>query len=194
MTTIISLESARSCGGAAELPIAIAGLVLVLVGSTSSSATESDFHTSPSEWSQPRLFHTEYRAEYDERLWIERLPRRSPPLIAASPNRAYGWSLFPEFDCEVGADGSRDCSGAATEVGVLIDTERDYLIGVQIVDRYPNFGLSLRWINEKLLWIRVWWGRVLGTDAVLDVESESFVYREMVHDGVQVFQQHQQDE
>ncbi len=41
----------------------------------------------------------------------------------------------------------------------------------------------MSWINEKLLCIRVWWGRICGTDLIFNVEQERFIYREMVWDG-----------
>ena len=56
-------------------------------------------------------------------------------------------------------------------------------------DYYPNFAPDVRWINEKLLYIEVWWGRVVGSSFVFDVEHEKFVHKETVHDGLIPFQQ-----
>lgn len=42
---------------------------------------------------------------------------------------------------------------------------------------------SVQWLNEKLLFGRVWWGRVYSTDFILDVEKEQFIYKQMAHYG-----------
>ncbi len=52
-----------------------------------------------------------------------------------------------------------------------------------------NFAIEARWINEKLLFIRVYWGRIVGSDYIFDVELGSFVHKEMVYDGTLLFQQ-----
>ncbi len=39
-------------------------------------------------------------------------------------------------------------------------------------------GIRSEWINEKLLSISAWWGRIVSTDMILDVESGEFVYIE----------------
>lgn len=39
--------------------------------------------------------------------------------------------------------------------------------------------------------IIIWWGRVLGTYFIYDVEKEKIIIKEMVHDGVIPFQQFQ---
>lgn len=48
---------------------------------------------------------------------------------------------------------------------------------------------QVRWINEKLLFIRVMWGRVAGTDLILDVETEQIVYEGTVNLAVVDWQQ-----
>lgn len=42
---------------------------------------------------------------------------------------------------------------------------------------------SVQWRNEKLLFGRVWWGRIYSTDFILDVEKEQFIYKQMAHYG-----------
>jgi hypothetical protein len=48
------------------------------------------------------------------------------------------------------------------------------------------------WINEKLLFARVAWGRVLFTDLIFDVEREAWVYEEAARFGDAAFQQAQE--
>jgi hypothetical protein len=53
--------------------------------------------------------------------------------------------------------------------------ELDQLITIR---DHGSGGVKPRWLNEKLLWLRVWWGRVVATEIVLDVETGGFVYFE----------------
>jgi len=46
-----------------------------------------------------------------------------------------------------------------------------------------NGGVELKWLNEKLLYGQVWWGRIYSTDFIFDAEQRVFVYREMAHYG-----------
>jgi len=42
-------------------------------------------------------------------------------------------------------------------------------------------GVQIHWLNEKLLYGSVWWGRVLSTDFIFDVEQRVFLYKEMAN-------------
>jgi len=44
-------------------------------------------------------------------------------------------------------------------------------------------GVSVSWLNEKLIFGEVWWGRIGATDFIFDVEQRKFIYREMAHFG-----------
>ena len=44
-------------------------------------------------------------------------------------------------------------------------------------------GVNICWLNEKLLYGSVWWGRIVSTDFVYDVEDKRFIYREMADYG-----------
>jgi len=48
---------------------------------------------------------------------------------------------------------------------------------------HASGGASVQWLNEKLLFGRVWWGRIYSTDFILDVEKERFIYKQMAHYG-----------
>jgi hypothetical protein len=47
-------------------------------------------------------------------------------------------------------------------------------------------GVRLSWLNEKLLTGSVWWGRIVSTDFIFDVEKKTFIYREMANYGEMV--------
>ena len=48
---------------------------------------------------------------------------------------------------------------------------------------HASGGASVQWLNEKLIFGRVWWGRIYSTDFILDVEKEQFMYKQMAHYG-----------
>jgi hypothetical protein len=47
-----------------------------------------------------------------------------------------------------------------------------------VVD-HASGGVHIQWLNEKLLFVQVWWGRIVSTDLILDAEKRSFTYKEM---------------
>jgi pimeloyl-ACP methyl ester carboxylesterase len=75
---------------------------------------------------------------------------------------------------------------------VFVYNETDSLAQISLMDHYRNFPPSVSWVSEKLLYLRVWWGRVLGTDLIYDVEREEFVYEESFRDGKILFEQHKE--
>ena len=44
-------------------------------------------------------------------------------------------------------------------------------------------GVKLEWLNERLLFGRVWWGRILSTDFILDVQNREFLYQQNAYYG-----------
>lgn len=57
-------------------------------------------------------------------------------------------------------------------------------ISLEIVVRQnASYEVQTRWINEKLLWFSVWWGRILATEVILNVETGTFEYAEDANYG-----------
>jgi hypothetical protein len=46
---------------------------------------------------------------------------------------------------------------------------------------HGSSGPYLQWLNEKLLYGQVWWGRLGSTDFVFDADRKRFIYREMAN-------------
>ena len=42
---------------------------------------------------------------------------------------------------------------------------------------------EVKWLNENLLFIRPWWGRIAATDLIYDVEAEKVIHSEGVMDA-----------
>ena len=140
------------------------------------------FHTSPYLWKEARAFHKPISpVDYDiVKIELERVPfvnSVSEPKL--SPNRAYCLYL-------VKPDRTKP-SPWITDV--LIGTERVYLWRLRVRD---CISTKANWINEKLIYVEVWWGQALGTYLVLDVEAEAVIQAEMVHSGTIAFQQYQE--
>jgi hypothetical protein len=58
--------------------------------------------------------------------------------------------------------------------------DSDPNVELSFVDE-SNGGVDARWLNEKLIFGEVWWGRIYATDFIFDVEQRKFIYREMAH-------------
>lgn len=144
----------------------------------SSAAGAWEYHTRPSCWAEPRVFHAEDGHRYRE-LEIERVEGALSEEAVLSPNGAYRMQVV-----------FNDLSDRPTWDGeMLIDNERPYLLRLVLPDLSWPHSAEARWINEKLVFVRAWWGRVAGTDLVIDVERESIVLEENVYDGGQAFKQ-----
>jgi hypothetical protein len=55
------------------------------------------------------------------------------------------------------------------------------VLRVDVVDHGNTFTAS--WINEKLLFIEVWWGRFASSDIILDVDQGRLLYHELARYG-----------
>lgn len=169
--------------------LAIAGKLSLFSFLATPLAAQMVWHTTPDKWKEPRKFHTRFERRYDERIVISReklMPQ--PTRKVLSPNKAYWFTVNPDFEPNP-ATPSLYSFHNDPDVPIYVFHERDYLIKILLRDRYPNFVLDIRWVNEKLLFIQVSWGRVLGTCFLFDVEREEIIYKEMVNDGVIPFQQ-----
>lgn len=75
---------------------------------------------------------------------------------------------------------------------IKVFNERNYITEIELLDHAATYMTRVEWVNEKLLYIQFWWGRVLGTYFIYDVEKEKIITKEMIHDGGTAFQQWQQ--
>jgi hypothetical protein len=48
---------------------------------------------------------------------------------------------------------------------------------------HGNGGVRVNWLNEKLLFIQVWWGRIVSTDLILDIDSSKWLYSQNANYG-----------
>jgi hypothetical protein len=131
-----------------------------------------------SEWAKPRLFHEAFDLKFDDQIKVDSKEKTEAPKSAIfSDNDAYWFHVEPYDE---------------TEWVQRIVISGEDVIAITLDDAYPNFPVRVHWINEKLIFIRVWWGRIVGTDIIFDVEKQVYLSLEMVVDGTQLYNQTRQ--
>lgn len=128
----------------------------------------------PDCWAESRMVHS---VQDLGDLW-ERNTRTTtregakPGESELSPNKGYAFVV----------------TGGRPSARITIYAEKDHLVDI---DFSELFGLSdVRWVNEKLIFMRPWWSRMAATDLIFDVEQERFVYAETVTDGFLAYEQY----
>ena len=143
---------------------------------------ETEGGPDPSRWEEPRLYHSPFEAAFGNRITLfESAPAPDGSTPVYSENRGYFFRVAPP-------DFTR--SGPWT-TSVYVYAEKRAWTRLTLSD-HGSYPVQVRWINEKLLFVRVWWGRLIGTDLILDAESGAIVNREMVRDGRLLFRQHRE--
>ena len=57
-------------------------------------------------------------------------------------------------------------------------------LGLRIdVKDHASYGVKTQWINEKLIFLQVWLGRIVAMDLIVDIENRSSVYAESANHG-----------
>ena len=148
---------------------------LLLVAAT---AGAQQFHTSPYCWDEPRTFVSATAVPVE--FAVSRVEPVRDIEGKPSPNGAYNFLI----------ESSAGNSDVEPYSRLLVFNERPYLLEV----RFPNAKSisEAKWINENLIYVRVWWGRISGSDIVLDAEKEAIVFRQHIEDGTLAFQQYRQ--
>ena len=141
-------------------------------------AQDSEYHTTPDKWDTPRVFHTPFDNKYTDRMKFSHSDLRDCPEKVLSPNQAYWFHIQRPNTKKEGP----------WSTAVYVYNERTYAIKIEFLD-HAGYDVRASWINEKLMYLEVWWGRILGTYIIYDVEQENVVKEEMVHYGGIDFQQ-----
>ncbi len=161
--------------------ICAVGIFPCTASRSQSAAPGNAFHTSPDKWPAPRIYHTGNNQYLEERMELSRIPYAGalPEGVVRSSNQGYGFV-------------TRDLApGEESEAALIIEVfnERPYLTRMVLSEPYRNFAPEVRWINQKLLYVEVWWGRLDGSYYIFDVEKEEVVIAETFHDGKIAFKQ-----
>ncbi len=156
------------------------GLLVLPAAVPAQGDVPTGYHTPPDKWKEPRIYQSPFDPKYEGRILIGASPVRELPDKVLSPNGAYWLALEKPDTLKPGP----------WQTTLCLFTERDSLQTLTFVDHV--YDVRADWINEHLVSVRVWWGRILGTDLVLDVETRAFIWREMMHWGQIEFQQCQE--
>ncbi len=156
----------------------------IITGTAISVVSEELWHTPPEKWGQPRIFHSAFDSDFENRIVMTQAPLEADNSEKTfSPNKAYWFAVSTQ-------DFRKEGPWLTT---IQIFNERDYSIRIEIRD-HNNWEIKPKWVNEKLLYVEVWWGRILGSYFLFDVEDERILIKEMIHDGQMAFQQFQETE
>lgn len=64
-----------------------------------------------------------------------------------------------------------------TRLFIFDGSNSPHCVRVELSD-HASYDVQYAWLNEKLLFIQVWWGRIISTDFLLDVETLKIAYAE----------------
>jgi hypothetical protein len=155
----------------------MAGLSLNLLGVLPiASAADGWPGLPPDCWTESRMVHSVQNLGdlWQKNTQITTRNAEKPKPGEFSPNKGYF------FVVEGGRPSGR----------VTIYSEKSHLVDINFTEL---FGLSdVRWVSEKVILMRAWWGRIAATDILFDVETEKILYTETVTDGFQAMQQYQE--
>ena len=140
-------------------------------------ARPPDFWPRPVCWKEPRIYHpgsalADFERMAKQALKLERVTGAIPKSATLSPNGAYAFHRSEQ---------AQKAPPGATHVRLLVFTEKPELLRLD-VSGVQNLG-DAKWLNEKLIYLRVWLGRLGGVDVILDVERDRFVLLEPMADG-----------
>ena len=65
----------------------------------------------------------------------------------------------------------------STSIEVVGNKARNLRLRLRLSNHISG-GVRANWLNEKLLWVQVWRGRIASTDMILDVDTGRFIYQQ----------------
>ena len=135
----------------------------------------------PACWDGPRIYHEGLpKADLAKRVnLIQGPPGATTGEAIVSPNGGYRmWVRNPDTS-----------KPGPWHAALIVDAERKTRPTLLIED--VAGPITPRWINEKLIFIRVTWGRIAFSDLILDAEKGELIYHERATDGQIAYQQFQ---
>ena len=69
-----------------------------------------------------------------------------------------------------------------TEIYIRDNLEKSANLKIVFRD-HASGGVRIRWLNEKLLFLQVWWGRIAATELILDIDTARWLYMEDANYG-----------
>jgi len=101
---------------------------------------------------------------------VEKVAPTVKPLGATLNKSPYGTRWFSQSDPDFTKNGPWSTT-------ILVSDHGGSLLKLTFPD-HGTGGVHSEWLNEKLLFMRVWSGRIVSLDLILDVDKGAVVYSE----------------
>ena len=150
------------------------GLTLTLALFSTSATAKGWLGAPPDCWKEPRNYHQKSdTSKWRDRVELELVENPADKIEGAnlSPNNGYFFSL----------------SGERPVFKLLIESEQEDALRITFSE--TNGINDVRWINENLIFVRAWWGRIAATDFIIDTEQQKIIHHQAVTDGHLFFNQ-----
>ena len=153
------------------------GSLLLLFGVQVAVAVESHYPGLPPDcWDEYRVYHP-VRADQPtaSQLKVSHIPEPGVKEQQFSKNGGYWYS--PDL--------------LETEPSVVVFSEQEFALRLDFPETYQHSGYWIlpSWVNEKLIFIRVYQARWGGVDLLFDVEREQVIWQQPFIEGDAAIQQ-----
>jgi hypothetical protein len=119
------------------------------------------------------------------RVVVSRLGKR-PPEVQKETDREYK-SLSPQRTAAFNRVRVADTmKGGRRDNGIQVFTLNGPAHAWQIDLNDIQDNASIEWLNEDLILIRVWWGRIVSTDLIFQLSTGRFIYAQEANYGLLV--------
>ena len=152
-------------------------LMLFLISFCSAPALSQESRPSLAKCGEATVQYTPFDENYSQKIVLREVPNPGPS--EPEGNKEYS----PQRTAWVLASSPEYSRQGPWNTTLAIATPAGSKILQLAFHDHANGGANVQWLNEKLLFGRVWWGRIYSTDFILDVEKEQFIYKQMAHYG-----------
>lgn len=166
------------------LGVAVLGSIAFLLGSAP-ARSDSASPTNPVCWKTPRIYHPggakglEIEHAAARVLQVRNVAATLGQPRTLSPNGAYAFSYSERAN--------PGPPSGSTMVSLRVFNEKHTLLSLEADD--VRSLQSPRWVNEKLIYFRLWLSRLAGVDVLVDVEEGRIVRMEAFSDGGTLWRQ-----
>jgi hypothetical protein len=153
-------------------PTTCLGIILCFLVSGCASKPAVDIQSSP----RPAVSYSRPSSQSLEKIKIERISLTEEQLRELSAVARSTTRFDSRWAVEQRPDTMR--SGPwTTRIYIFDATGTRQSIRIELRD-HASYDIEHSWLNEKMLFVRVCWGRIVSTDFVLDTEAMRFAYIE----------------
>jgi len=108
-------------------------------------------------------------------IQVEKVPRSPKPTLADVKRTPQGTKWLTRNQPDFTKNGPWTTT-------ILVGDENGAFLKLTFPN-HGNEGVTAEWLNEQLLLVRFWLGRIVSVDLILNVETEKFIYSEAANYG-----------